>query len=185
MCNGLAVAQAGHVATLPRPPVAALRCHGLWRNILILPESNPRTVHLEQRCTEQVWHPRHGAPTERRDVMGEAHALLRALHASLPLHRVTTPTRTCTDADMFARRYGKRLASELEAAGVMTQEGRLHAYTARSVLVRWFLAMARPQQGSGNAFQWHGFWLRAHTEDVLAWLVLRFCRAPRRVPMTV
>ena len=161
-----AIAQAGHVATLPRPPVAALRRYGLWRNILIMPESNPRSVHLEQRCTEQLWHPRHGAPTERRGVMDEAHALLRALHTSLPLHRVTTPTRTCKDADVFARRYGKKLASELEAAGAMTEEERLHVHTARSVLVRWFLAMARPKKGSGNAFQWHGFWLRADTEGV-------------------
>ena len=60
----------------------------------------------------------------RCSVMDEAHALLRELHASLPLRRVATPTRTCPDAKFLAQRYGRKLASALEA-GAVTQEGRL------------------------------------------------------------
>ena len=158
------VTQAGHVATLPPPPGAALRRHGLWRNLLIQPESNSRSVHLEQRLTQQLWHSQHGPPTQDRAAMDEASALLRALHAVLPLVRVTRPTKTSRDADVFTRRYGKKLASQLQAAGAMTQEGRLHADTARSVLRLWFLDMARPVTGKDNSFEWFGFRLHSDTE---------------------
>ena len=161
-----AVAQAGLRPTLPPPPVTALRRCGLWRNVLIMPEYNSRSVPLEYRRAEQLWHPEHGEPSVRRSVMDEAHAWLRALHASLPLDRVATPTRTSSDAEVFARRYGKPLATELDAAGAMTEEGRLHVPSARRVLVPWFLKMARPKKGSGNAFQWRGFYLREDAEGV-------------------
>ena len=161
-----AVAQAGHTPTLPPPPVTAVRRCGLWRNVLITPEHNSRSMPLEYRRAEQVWHPAHGEPPVPRCVMDEAHAWLRALHASLPLDRVATPTRTCRDAESFARRYGKPLATALETAGAMTEEGRLHESSARRVLVPWFRKMARPKRGSDNAFQWRGFYLRDDAEGV-------------------
>ena len=159
-----AVAQAGPVVTLPRPPGAELRRHGLWRNLLIQPELNPRSMHLEQRVTEQVWHHLHGPPKVCRAVLDTACALLRALHISLPLDRVTTPTRTSYDVEKFVWRYGKKLGSELQTAEAVTPEGRLIFFRARRVLVRWFLEMSRPQPGKDNSFQWPGFHLRADME---------------------
>ena len=156
---------AGHVPTLPRPPVPPLRRAGLWRNLFTRPESDANSMDLDQRLLQEKWHPRHGPLAVARGLLDEVCPVLRALHALLPLDRVTKPIKTSRGGEQFARRYGKPLAERLEVA--MSANGGLQQGLAADVFTDWLVRMAAPQKGMGNAFQWEGFWVgRVEARDL-------------------
>ena len=171
-----AVQAAGHVPTLAPPPVPPLRRVGLWRNLFTCPESNPNSMDLDQRQSQRKWHPKHGPPAVARCLLDEVCPVLRALHALLPLQRVTTPTKTSRNGEQFTRRYGAPVAQLLGDA--MCPNGGLEHELAAKVLTEWLLRMAAPQRGMGNAFQWVGFWGEAAEGRALCEEALR---DPRRV----
>ena len=162
------VARKGHRPTLPRPREPPLRRTGLWRNLFTSPESNERSIDLDQRRTlarrndPGAWHPKHGEPPVDRKPLDEVSTTLRALHRTLPLVRVTKHTQMSKSGDRFARRCGTKLAQRLQKAGALSADGVLLLKKGAPVLSTWLLEMASPKKGSHNAFQWEGFWI---TED--------------------
>ena len=99
------------------------------------------------------------APQLHRKPLDEVCTALRALHRTLPLARVRTATTLSGNGDSFARRYGVRLERWLQDAGAFSAEGVLQLEKAAKVLSAWLLQMAAPENGSGNAFHWEGFWI--------------------------
>ena len=159
------VARKGHRPTLPRPREPPLRRTGLWRNPFTSPESNERSIDLDQRLKlarrndPGAWHPKHGERAVDRKPVDEVSTTLRALHRTLPLVRVTKHTHMSMSGDRFARRYGRKLAERLQNAGALTKKGVLLRKEAAPVLSTWLLEMAAPKRGSHNPFQWEGFWI--------------------------
>ena len=84
------------------------------------------------------------------------------------------------DGEVFARRYGKRLAPLLQ--GAISGNGGLQPGLAAEVLTNWLLENAAPQRGMGNAFQWVGFWVEPAEARALCEEALRDPRLVRGGP---
>ncbi len=145
----------------------------------------PRSVGcipLEVRFREDIWASgtgwRHGPPKHPCWALDDASALLRVLHARLPLARVRKTTRTSTLVESFVQRNNKPLLDHLRAHLEDTDTS-IEANALESAFSAWLQDKAVKQPKRLNKFDWEGFQMseeecrRAVQQSVEHWLSVR------------
>ena len=173
-------AAAGHVSSCSssdesvqaqqRPKDYALLRTAPFRKHLKWTAASARTsIPLHVRYRGGIWHPRHGEPAFRRELMDRCAALLRCTWTRLPMARIRgegDKKAHCMEA--FASRYAAKLA------GLSSKHPEK---TLLSVLQHW-LSVQQTQGGDGkshefgpyrdwkgaNRFGWDGFYLETYRE---------------------
>jgi hypothetical protein len=152
------------------PPSSGLRRGGAWRNILIAPWTNSRSVALDERLRDHRWHESHGPPRHERGLLDDASCLCRLAFRRLPLQRVEVHITTSQSEDVFARRYGPRLCKRAAArsAVIRNPEETLDPARVADLLEVWLSDMSAPKGRGHNDFQWAGFRLSPQEARAIA-----------------
>ena len=133
-----AIAKNGYTSTLRMPAGALERRQSLWRNVLINPMNNPRSMPLEERIERNTWHPNYGPPKFDTTLYDDVSTLLQALYKTLPLDRITKNfrsrrTNSCVLTEReSAKRYRNRERNNTPRKRPISHSGRQQANPQQS-----------------------------------------------------
>ena len=158
-----AVGKMGYRATIPLPEDVLTRRGSLWRNILINPHLNPKSMPLARRWETQTWHKNHRAPRHAQNLIDEMSLLLSHLYDQLQpyLRRIRHPDNKCRRKENFVRQYGASLCTFARKATEFWHENdALKWDTTETLLQKWLHLMLVPRgKRFRNQIEWNNFYL--------------------------
>lgn len=141
-------------------PMPKIRKMDAWKRQRSAPNpTDDNYVSLTTRTENNLWHEKHGRPTNSREFSEDSHFMMRCLYPRLPLDNIQVRTRSAKSVDSFTRCYGKKFGTFAVSKGaveIVAGVERMSKHQCLTVLREWLHSKLDPANGN-QPFGWIGF----------------------------